>query len=248
MSDPRRLRDLQDGVGRRLLDAASEDRPSDEARKKAALALGIAAPIVPPSPASSAGSGVAPASSAAVPSTIAQVVGTKIGAALWVPLAIAAVAGGGGLWMIDRAAPAPVPMNEAARIEEAPTPEPAPIVEPAPIEAPSIEAPPFEAPPIEAPKRRPKFVITAVPLSREVDLLDAARAELKDGKTDGDALARYRAECPNGRLAPEAELIEIDRLLLAGDRDAAIRAAIAHRARHGDRLPPRHRALLEAPP
>jgi TolA-binding protein len=78
-----------------------------------------------------------------------------------------------------------------------------------------------------APAASAPALVAVVPpvasLRREMQLVDAARAELRHGAalTALDMLERYRSEFPRGELAPEASLLELSALLRAGRREQA---------------------------
>jgi hypothetical protein len=67
----------------------------------------------------------------------------------------------------------------------------------------------------------------ALALADEVKALDGVREELARGKTalTLTLLDRYDRDFPSGRLAPESQLLRIEALVHAGERDAAERLA-----------------------
>jgi TolA-binding protein len=90
-------------------------------------------------------------------------------------------------------------------------------------------------------------VAPAASLTREVELLDQARAALRDGETGKSmqALDRYARECPSSQLAHEAIALQVEALLARGDCAQAATVGQRFLAQH-DRSPqaPRIRELL----
>lgn len=84
-------------------------------------------------------------------------------------------------------------------------------------------------------------------IEREVELLDAVKAELgsHDAARASRALDAYDSEFPNGALRPEGTVLRIRTLLLQGDRAAASKLADELLAKHpGSVHETRIRALL----
>jgi len=121
------------------------------------------------------------------------------------------------------------------------------------IEAPRSTTPSPQATPTATAltKRRPHSFATPTPatpsvtktpqtpqrsstLAAQVALLDAARSAIANG-TNAEAYRlaeRYRADFPNGELAPEAEVVAIEALVVLGSRAAASERAARFLARY----------------
>lgn len=260
MSDRREL----DELSQRLLRSAASDRPTEEARRRTAMALGLTAPL-PPSGAPAEG-GAAGAGSNAALSAATQ------GGAGAAPLAAAASGLPAVPWVakvvlgLALAAGASAPLWHVA--VEAPSVEPSPLVPepltppevPAPVQvqaqAQAPEVPPTPPPPLPKVRRgaRPAAPEPSTPpptLAEETALLQRAHQawSAKDLSAMDQALADYQRRCPKGRLSREAELLGLDRLWLAGDRPGFLAAAREFERRHPvPGLPPRLRAHLGGPP
>jgi hypothetical protein len=264
-----------DELSQRLLRSAAVDRPSEEARRRTALALGLAAPLPPPAAPTASGAATsasnasipaaATANSAAAGAPVAAAAASGLPAVPWVAkvvLGLALTAGATApLW--PSSVPAPEPVAARAVVTE-PSPLAPAISEPEPP-APALEAPTSPVSPVvpvapnkgSAPRRapRPTPALERLPepatLAEETGLLERAHRALsaQDLPAMDEALAEYRRRCPEGRLAREAELLGLDRLWLAGDRPAFEAAARAFEERHPvPGLPPRLRAHLGARP
>jgi hypothetical protein len=196
-----------------LLKSARSDEPSQEARAKAAAALGIAISAAPP------------VSESASPAVAGAAAGGK---AIAVKLLVAALIGSTGIvaiarWMQNEPAPPP-PAIVAPVIEQ-----PAPAIAEAKIEPP----PPVEpqlAPeePAKTPRRAPvaktKEPVKRTPtLDEEVALVDRARTAInaKDPAAALAAIREHRAIFSGGALVPEADALEIEATFAAGDRERA---------------------------
>ncbi len=138
-------------------------------------------------------------------------------------------------------APAPDPKSGPAPARE-PAPaaarEPAPA--PAPDPAPGVATPPIAAPSSEASAPSPK----PSTLDAELPLLEGARARLERDPASALALARqHRARYPEGVLAAERDLLELDALRRTGSVQDAREAARAWLARDPNGL---HAARVRA--
>lgn len=250
MSDPKRL--LEDGgpLAQEILGSAAVDRPSDEARRKAALALGIAAAsaaaaTTASSAAAIGGKGALGATAAASP--VAPAIGVAAAApGLITKLALAlAVAGGTvGVGVVAprllSAPPAVVeaqppklpiaPAPEMAPAIQAPTPEiaeePTPEKAETPPDRPVLRAPLKEkAPPpkAESPHESPKADLD---LAGELGFIERAHAasQAGDPRAALSILDAYRQAAPHGQLLAEALKLRIEALELLHDQDG-VRAA-----------------------
>jgi len=248
MSDPKRLFDEGGSLAREILGSADRDRPSDEARRKAALVLGL-----PLAAAAATASTTTSASSASLgaPSLPAAIAAKGV-AMKWVLAAVVAASAATGTLLVN---PAPRPT--------APTPiqSSAPVPVPIPMSAPIVEEAPPPAPPPPVVSKRlvatPKKPMALAPpelpakldLAGEVALLDRAKLALAAGEpaaalTVLDTYDHSGAES----LIPEAQALRIDALVASHDPAAARAAAIAFIARFpSHRLSLRYRALAEAP-
>jgi len=216
MNDPRRLRDEADStVELLLLEAGATYRSSDNARAKTLAALGLAG-------------------SAAVSAGVLSVAtSTLLGKASWTKLLLfsglgATVAAPVGYvaWRqthpqaIAVTVPAAAPRPPAARV----------IAAREPVLGAENLAP---APAAPAPKVESRATSASV-LAAELGALDVVRARLSNGDTSG-ALAKlddYSRTYPRGRLVLEAEVLRIDALSRAGQRDQAKKRAEAFLRRH----------------
>jgi len=250
MSDPKRLFDEGGSLAREILGSADRDRPSDEARRKAALVLGL-----PLAAAAATASTTTSASSASLgaPSLPAAIAAKGV-AMKWVLAAVVAASAATGTLLVN---PAPRPTAPTPIQSSAPVPVPVPI----PMSAPIVEEAPPPAPPPPVVSKRlvatPKKPMALAPpelpakldLAGEVALLDRAKLALAAGEpaaalTVLDTYDHSGAES----LIPEAQALRIDALVASHDPAAARAAAIAFIARFpSHRLSLRYRALAEAP-
>jgi hypothetical protein len=115
------------------------------------------------------------------------------------------------------------PKHSAPRRE--PSPSPAPVAAAAP--APSATAPRVAPDDVDPPAPSAPAVAVAAPsnasLAAEIRLLDRTRAALSrgDAATARQLLQTYRSSRPSGVLAQEADLLQVQLLLMLGDRRAA---------------------------
>jgi hypothetical protein len=137
--------------------------------------------------------------------------------------------GGFGATIRTTASPeAKPPENPPVVVAEAPPapPAPAPVVEPEPEDPPELFGTPAPSPAPSKPPPPPRREVAAADdadaLSRELAMLDRARAELaKDPKAADATLATYRKTFPRGALSTEAEVVQIEALLKLGRRSEA---------------------------
>lgn len=216
MNDPRRLRDEADStVELLLLEAGATYRSSDNARAKTLAALGLAG-----SAAVSAGA-------------LSLATSTLLGKASWTKLLLfsglgATVAAPVGYVAWRHAHPQAIAVTAPA---VAPRPTTAHVAAPLePVRSAEDMAPPSAAP---GPKVESRATSASV-LAAELGALDVVRARLSNGDATG-ALAKlddYSRSYPRGRLVLEAEVLRIDALSRAGQRDQARRRAEAFLRRH----------------
>jgi hypothetical protein len=227
MSEPRRWKDAPDApIGvRELLSSARTTRSLDDvARRRNASRVGKLT--------------VAPAAAAAA-------------VGIWTKLAAAGVVGLAAVGTVvtvqaQREAPAPVAASTSPVSSMVPSVKAAPIAVPvaAPVEmqdepaaeperVPAHAAAPRASAPVDAPEEEPAptpapmAAPTAEPtLAAELSLLEEARAVLaRDPLHALAALDSHRRRFPNGELADERDLMELDALRRAGrGADAADRA------------------------
>lgn len=226
MNEPRRLmEESENTLERTLLRAGTSYRASASTRAKTLLSLGLA-------------SSAALTASGATASVLAKSAWTKL-------FAISAIG-----------AVTAFPILEEMLQEEAPvaasvaavSPSPAPPARPQiagsekPAEQPLLESARPEEKVAEAPAvtaRRPAVTRTTTrapspALAEELSALDGARAALASGDSRR-ALAQLEAYAkthPRGRLQVEAEVLRIDALSRAGERQAAAKRAEAFLRRH----------------
>lgn len=228
MKEPMRLREEgATALERALLDAGSAYRGSPSARAKTLGALGLAG---------SAGLFAAATARAPLASagklSLGKLSLTKFLAGAAICGAVAAVPGYRA-WHAQRSG------SHAARavVAAAPAPAPAePIVAPAGTSARAAEPGAVIAPAAPAPvvHRHATAADVAVPLSRELASIDAARAALARGDADGAIarLNRYARAFPRGRLDMEAEVLRIDALAESGRNEQARARAREFLRRH----------------
>ncbi len=268
MVDPRRLLD-DPGLSpraRAVLDAAADDGPSPDQRRKLATALGLSVAATRGATAAAAASGLW----WKVPVLVLGVLGA--GTAGYVASRGAPATDAAPRVIAAPRAPAPGPIAPAiapaitapamAAPAAAPTVAPAPITPPAPATRPARRAPPHPpaaAPPEVAPEVAaevaPPIAVAPAPtvvdprtLAAEVALLDRARVALQGGDTAATlaAVDRHEREFASGALVAEAALLRIQATLATGDRAgaAALAARFLQRFPHSP-LAARARAIVQ---
>lgn len=219
MNDPVRLRDeAESAVELLLLEAGTAYRSSENARAKTLAALGLAG-----SAAVSAGAlSVAASSAGKVGWASKWLLLSGVGAAVAIPAGYVA-------WQRSHAA------QEVAPVV-------APVVVARPVEATAVPAlepvPTAENEVVSSPtpptiRLEPRAASTSA-LAAELGALDAARSRLDAGDASG-ALAKlddYGRAYPRGRLVLEAEVLRIDALSRAGQKDQAKRRAESFLRKH----------------
>lgn len=224
MNDPRRLvEESESRLERELLRAGSSYRASGSTRAKTLIALGLA-------------SSAALSASGATASVLAKSGWTKVlaisalGAVTAVPI-LTDVLDRDAPVAVVTAAPRPPARAVSAPLEAAPVEQQQPA--PALMQPEKAEAPPAAA-------RKPSATRVSAPrptnpaLADELTALDSARAALATGDSR-KALAQldaYAKAHPRGRLQVEAEVLRIDALVKAGQRQAAARRAENFLRRH----------------
>jgi hypothetical protein len=214
MSDLRRWSEEGASEEERRLLAAHRENPSDRARNRALVALGVGGAVAASGGTAAAGVGLT----------------AKIGAAV----AVAALVGGALAYRFSGSPPtATVAPPASASAAPVAVHEPAPsatVVEPvasAPKPAPS---------PV-------KSVVTPTPkpaasssLAIEVKALEDAQGALNAHDPDGALriLDQYHARFPNGTLGGEETVIRVQALLARGDREKATALANAYATAHPD--------------
>ncbi len=216
MIEPPRLRDEADStVELLLLEAGATYRSSDNARAKTLAALGLAG-----SAAVSAG-----VVSVATSSLLSKVTWTKL---LLVSGLSATVVAPVGYVAWRHAHPQAIAVTTHAGAPRPVAPAGVPPVEPVQNRETSVAPPVLPTPKVES------RTTSASALAAELGALDMARARLASGDPTG-ALAKlddYARAYPRGRLVLEAEVIRIDALSRAGQRDQAKKRAEAFLRRH----------------
>jgi len=230
MIEPPRLRDEADStVELLLLEAGATYRSSDNARAKTLAALGLAG-----SAAVSAG-----VVSVATSSLLSKVTWTKL---LLVSGLSATVAAPVGYVAWRHAHPHALAVTTHAGAPSPVAPTVVPPLEPVQSPETSVAPPVLPTPKVEA------RTTSASALAAELGALDMARARLASGDPNG-ALAKlddYARAYPRGRLVLEAEVVRIDALSRAGQRDQAKKRAEAFLRRHPNSvLAARVRGFLE---
>ena len=259
MIDPRRMLDdalgEDEGDAAMLLRSARFDSPSDDARNRTAVALGIAGGAALGTMAASAGASAAGAGK----------VGAIGGGAMllkWIGIGVA------GAFLAVTAAKVVAPRDTGAHDAVRPVstfaapardpfaviPPPPPIATPAerstiatPSAAPSV-TPITPSSAQQAGSARTAVSASASPSARplsiadEVALLDEARSALAGGDTTSTLriLDAHDRTFPNGVLAPEASVLRIDALVDSGDETSARAEANRFLAAHPNGPQSRH--------
>lgn len=192
---------------RRMLDAAGREQPSRELSERMARAIGV---TLPREGAGAGDAGNAPAAPAASSSTLAWVAGALVTAAVAVGVVLATRSG-------SPSSPPPAEVGAVAPVSTALAPATTasaltPPVEPA---APPAAAVP-SGPPPSSPLRG--SATTALDLSEQIALLDAARGAIGRGQAERalGVVRKYQAQYPSGAFRPEAAAIRIDALMKLG--------------------------------
>jgi hypothetical protein len=224
MTDPERLLDnLPGDLGRTLIEAGVDEQPSDAARRRALVALGIGVPvfgIAGVALGASAAQGAAAGSASALASG-SMVTGIVIAKWLGAGVVAGALATATAHYAQQPAvSERPVPVATVAVV--------APPVKPA--------APPVaviaNAPAALDPKPEPARAVApaevsipqdATPLAREVAFVDRARALLEGGsaRAAAEALSTYEREFEQPKLLPEVWFLRMRAAESAGDSAGA---------------------------
>lgn len=223
MSDPRRLLDDPDAtpLERALLASWEREQPTNAARERTLVALGVGAGAAITA---AAGSASAAAGGSIAPKAVGGVLLLKWWAISTV--AIGVVAGGAAVVVHERKTETPVVAASAPVVASV-----APIV-PSPIE--SALPVPSATPTVDVPHVVPHPKPTSSSLADEVAKLDRARIAL-DGNDPSKALREadeYIARYPHGTFVQEAEVLRVQALLAKGDRAGAERAGNQFLAAH----------------
>jgi hypothetical protein len=228
-------------VTRSLLRAGRADAPSEDGRRRAAVAMGIAGGIAMSSTTAAATGGA----------TGAAAVSKWVGTGAFVKWTTAAIAGAvlaGGAVAVEvtrehdealpsasaRSVPALAAAPSIAHRQPTHAPAPAAVEVPsAPAEvvpsATAVPDPPLPSHgrPVAPHPSRDGSTDASRALGRELALLDGARVALQEGRPRG-ALAElddYARAFPRGALAEEARVLRIEALAESGERAAAVREA-----------------------
>lgn len=220
MTDPDRLlSELPGDLGRTLIEAGVDEQPSELARRRALIALGVAAPVL------GVGSVVLGASAvkgaAAGSALTSGSVTSGIVIAKWLGTGLAAgVLATTAVQIVQRPAePARVVTPVAVMT---PKNEPVAPVSPTPrVEQPVTEPPVAEL--AAAPVAVETETEAALPLAREVAFVDRGRALLEGGNAAGaaQALRDYEREFPQPKLLPEVWVLRMRAAERAGDSAGA---------------------------
>jgi hypothetical protein len=214
MSDPRRLIDGDLGaLARAALTSAEEDAPTRRARTRTLVALGVGATTL-------TSATVAAGTAAAAPPAVTSVVGA-IATLKWVGVGVAvagAVSAGITGYDAIHAPPAtPVvvaPASAIAPTADVPAP-PAPVATPAPVPSAAPAPSASVAPVVPSLRKSAPVVDTTV-----VDLatLDRVKAALDTGDARrARAILEANDAVMRGPFAPEAKVLRVEALALAGD-------------------------------
>jgi hypothetical protein len=203
---------------RRLLDAASGERPSDELTARMAGAIGIA--LLPSGPPVSVGKGLTDAGAPA-PHVVASssVVPWISGALVAVVVVGAFMVGRGGDVSVASRPNVAVPPKVALS-----TASPAPSNEGPSAAMPAAEnEAPVSPPTPAAPRARGQGQVAE--LAAQIALVDAARTALAKGRAERalSIVSDYQTDYPSGTFRPEVSAIKIEALVKLG-RKAEARA------------------------
>lgn len=220
MTDPDRLlSELPGDLGRTLIEAGVEEQPSELARRRALIALGVAAPVLGVGSVVLGASAVKGAAAGSALTTGSVTSGIVI--AKWLGTGLAAgVLATTAVQIVQRPAEPARVLAPAAVM----TPKQEPIVPVAPARR--VE-PPVTEPPVAELAAAPVAVAAeteaALPLAREVAFVDRGRALLEGGNAAGaaQALRDYEREFPQPKLLPEVWVLRMRAAERAGDMAGA---------------------------
>lgn len=194
---------------RALLRSADLDNPPSGAMRRVLTRTGV-------------GVGIVAAATSTTVSSAAKV--APLALAKW--LAVAAFVGAGTVAVVHVARPTPIKAaSQPALAQTAPAPvaaqPPAPVAnDPATTSDPPV----VETMPIApAPRAFKASPAGSVDINGEIAAISLARGALDKGNARAAlaALDRYQQDYPHGALSPEATVLRIEALLLAGDRTRA---------------------------
>jgi len=222
MSDPMRFSDQNAGDAVSLLLASARvDGPNEGAEQRVLAAVGTT--LLGPAWAATGGNALGPLGSGVMKKLVVLGKWTALGATAALGALTATSA-------VNR--PSASPSNAPASARSVPglaPPEPAIVAghaDLARIVGGSVPGQPLE-------QRKKAALNEAAPASRpsrlaqEVTSLDVVRSELRANRANNALalLAKHSRDFPNGRLAPETDLLRIQALMLSGDRVTAARLA-----------------------
>jgi len=225
MTDPDRLmNELPGDLGRTLIEAGVDEQPSEAARRRALVALGVAAPMFG---VASVALGASAAKGAAAGSASALTTGgvtSGIVIAKWLGAGVAAgVLATATAQLVQQPSFTAPPARVAPAVVVAPKREPplAPVAPPPVVEAPKAEEP--EPASVTAPPAAPVVAAEPALLAREVAFVDRARALLESGNASGaaEALHDYEREFERPKLLPEVWVLRMRAAERAGDMAGA---------------------------
>lgn len=224
MTDPDRLmNELPGDIGRTLIEAGVDEQPSEAARRRALVALGIGVPVFGVASvalgASAAKGAAAGTSALASGSMVSGIVIAK-----WLGAGVAAgVLATATAQLVQRPSVTAPSARVAPAVVAAPKSEPlAPVVPRPVVGAPNVEEP--EPARVTAPPAAPVVeAAPALPLAREVAFVDRARALLEGGNASGaaEALRNYEREFEQPKLLPEVWVLRMRAAERAGDMAGA---------------------------
>jgi hypothetical protein len=225
MTDPERLLDnLPGDLGRTLIEAGVDEQPSDAARRRALVALGIGVPvfgIAGVALGASAAQGAAAGSASALASS-SMVTGIVIAKWLGAGVVAGALATATAHYAQQPAvSERAVPVATVAVV--APPAEPVAPPVPAVVQAPAVEEPEEPEPARAVAPEEVSVPEDATPLAREVAFVDRARALLEGGsaRAAADALSTYEREFEQPKLLPEVWFLRMRAAESAGDTAGA---------------------------
>jgi len=229
MSERRLLRSHEtDADERELLSAGETEQPSDEARRRTLLALGI-----PPGTSGPGGGG------AGAPQRGSRGSGKVAGPRKWPLVALGAAILAGGIWAAipRQVETARAPPGFAASSTEPLTLPQEPLAPTAIVPEPAEPAAGLTAPAPTTTTRAPLPSASSdenADLAAEVVALDRARQALDRGDATAAlrALDDYQRRFPLGTMRPEATVVRIEALVRKGDAAGARRVADGFLATH----------------
>jgi hypothetical protein len=223
MTDPERLLDQLPGdLGRTLIEAGVDEQPSDAARRRALVAIGVGVPVFG---IAGVALGASAAQGAAAGSASALVSGsmvTGIVIAKWLGAGVVAGAlATATAHFVQQPTASERAVPVAAVAVAAPPAQVVAVPDPVVADTPIVAEP--EPEPARAVAPAEVSVAEDMPLAREVAFVDRARALLEggSGRAAADALGTYEREFEQPKLLPEVWFLRMRAAESSGDMAGA---------------------------